>query len=339
MGSSVGIGALIMGVTLLSVFAVATTVISNQAEVALEVSDPDVIDKPELSISNLENSGEVTSLNIFTAGANYFPGTLDFSGSCDVLPTGTYGVSFESWSIGPFLTENSPTSGIYDGEYFSFQELNDEAGDTTNWYVWFDVDDDDADPTPGGTGIEVDITTGDSSTSIRDAALTAIGLEGTLNQISFSAGGSDTLVATYLNSGPAINVAVSNVPTGPFPVLSTNDGGTIISVNLIDGGEDCTVTPIITLSWVGVGGEVLVLSMEWDYSFEITNDGGSTVKLSEIFTTINGGETDVLSSTPAFPVEYIFPGETISVTLDENSLDTISRVAISSHGMNVAVEV
>ena len=63
MGSSVGIGALIMGVTLLSVFAVATTVISNQAEVALEVSDPDVIDKPELSISNLENSGSISPDN------------------------------------------------------------------------------------------------------------------------------------------------------------------------------------------------------------------------------------------------------------------------------------
>ena len=60
MGSSVGIGALIMGVTLLSVFAIATTVINNQAEVALEVTNPDVTDKPILSLSNIGNSGSET---------------------------------------------------------------------------------------------------------------------------------------------------------------------------------------------------------------------------------------------------------------------------------------
>ena len=73
MGSSVGIGALIMGVTLLSVFAVATSVISNQAEVALEVTDPDVFDKPELSLTNLVNPGTVTSIQV-TTGTAYFPG-------------------------------------------------------------------------------------------------------------------------------------------------------------------------------------------------------------------------------------------------------------------------
>ena len=61
MGASVGIGALIMGVTLLSVFAIATTVISNQAEVALEISDPDVVDKPDITLSNLANPGTVLS--------------------------------------------------------------------------------------------------------------------------------------------------------------------------------------------------------------------------------------------------------------------------------------
>ena len=48
--------------------------------------------------------------------------------------------------------------------------------------------------------------------------------------------------------------------------------------------------------------------------------------------------TEVLSSTPVFTVEYLFPGETINVVKDANSADTLTRVAISSHGMNIAVE-
>ena len=85
MGASVGIGALIMGVTLLSVFAIATTVISNQAEVALEITDPDVVDKPELSLSNLVNPGTVTEVQFSVGGQNYFPGALVFSDVCDFL--------------------------------------------------------------------------------------------------------------------------------------------------------------------------------------------------------------------------------------------------------------
>ena len=41
---------------------------------------------------------------------------------------------------------------------------------------------------------------------------------------------------------------------------------------------------------------------------------------------------------PAFTVEYLFPGETITVVKDANSSDSLTRVAISSHGMNIAAE-
>jgi len=341
-GSSVGIGALIMGVTLLSVFAVATTVISNQAEVALEVSDPDVIDKPQISVSNLANSGSVdTPLDVVGAGGGYYPGTLLFAGDCDILPTGTYAVTSESWQLGPFQDENSPTSGIYDAEYFSFQELDDEAGAVTNWYVWYNVDGDDADPAPGGIGIEVSVNFGDTGETIRDNTLTELNGEATLTEIVFTPG-ADTIQATYSQSGPAIDLQVSNEATGPFPELSSSDGGGINVATLADGGSGCTGIPTISLvpnAPGGVGGLVVVVNMEWDYTYDITNDGSTTIKLSEVFVTLNGGDTEVLSTTPAFTVDFLFPGETIAIFYEADDPNSISRIAISSHGMYVATEV
>jgi archaellum component FlaF (FlaF/FlaG flagellin family) len=339
-GASVGIGALIMGVSLLSIFASATTVIYNQVEVALEVSDPDVAEEPDFKISNLANSGSVQSLTLNSPGGLYYPGTLDFGSSCGVPPTGSYTVSSEEWQLGPFLAENSPTSGIYDGEWFSFQELDDEEGAVTNWYVWYNVDTDDADPGIAGTGIEVNIALGDDATSIRDATLTELNSQVALTEIIFSPG-ADVIEAAYQNSGPALNLAISD-PSVPFPILSNGDGGVILAPTLLTPGSNCPSTPTITIipsSPGGVGGEVVVNTMEWDYSFDLTNEGGNSVKLSEIYSTINGGSTEVLSSIPTFTVEYIFPGEKISIVLDANSADTVSRVAISSHGMNIAVEV
>lgn len=339
MGASVGIGALIMGVSLLSIFAIATTVIYNQAEVALELSDPDIVDEPDLKISNLANSGSVQSLTLNSPGGLYYPGTLDFGSSCGVPPTGDYTVTSEEWQLGPFRDDNNPTP--YDGEWFSFQELDDEAGAVTNWYVWYNVDGDDADPSPGGTGIEVNIISGQGATAIRDDTITALDNQLGLTEIIFSPG-ANIIEAAYQQSGPAVNLAVlTSGINAPFPILSNGDGGVIAGTSLISPGSNCPSTPTITIipaSPGGVGGEVVVNAMEWDYGFDITNEGGHSVKLSEIYSTINGGTTEVLSNIPAFEVEYIFPGEKISIVLDVNSAVTVSRVAISSHGMNIAVE-
>ncbi|MAT48242.1 MAG: hypothetical protein CMA27_00235, partial [Euryarchaeota archaeon] len=108
-----------------------------------------------------------------------------------------------------------------------------------------------------------------------------------------------------------------------------------------NGGSGCSSQPDVDACDIcgGDGNEDFAATMEWDYGFDITNTGDSAIKLSEIFSTINGGTTEVLSSTPAFTVEYLFPGEKISIVKDANSADSLSRVSISSHGLNIAVEV
>ena len=121
-------------------------------------------------------------------------------------------------------------------------------------------------------------------------------------------------------------------------------GGDIDSATLTgpnNGGSGCASQPEVDACDICGGdlNEDFTATMEWDYGFDITNTGDAPIKLSEIFTTINGEATEVLSSTPALTGEYLFPGEKISIVKDANSADSLSRVSVSSHGLNVAVEV
>ena len=365
MGSSVGIGALIMGVTLLSVFAVATSVISNQAEVALEVTDPDVFDKPELSLTNLVNPGTVTSIQV-TTGTAYFPGSLVFSGVCEVNPTGAFTVTNEEFrfrlvdevpdGVNPFGNYNDSAWGgshPTEGNFFEITDLTASApGSEEIWTIWYSVNPElepgvfgtSTDTPPAGSNpfrtIEVNINQGDQDNDVRDKTKTQLDLNTPPIQIAWSNFATNQIEGVYSNPGP-----VTNFNTGNSDVIleSTIAGGDILAAALglpNNGGSGCSSQPDVDACPLcgGDGNEDFTAVMEWDYNFDITNDGGTPVKLSEIFTTINGGTTEVLSSTPVFTVEYLFPGETINVVKDANSADTLTRVAISSHGMNIAVE-
>ena len=368
MGASVGIGALIMGVTLLSVFAIATTVISNQAEVALEVTDPDVVDKPELSLSNLVNPGTVTNI-LSNPGTDYFPGALVFSDVCDVIPTGSFTVTNEVFKFSTFdeVADGVDPIGNYndsgwggthptEGDYIAFNDLTAEApGSEELWIVWYSVNPSlnpdpgfgtstDIAPTPVGSDptrtIEVNINEGDDAQQIRDNTLSQLQLNSPPIQITWTSFVTDQVTGDYQNSGPVSSWVSGN---SPLALESLDQGGVIDSVSLDppnNGGSGCSSQPEVDpcASCGGDGTDGFLAVMEWDYAFDITNDGGTPVKLSEIFSTINGGATEVLSSTPAFTVEYLFPGETINVVKDANSPDSLTRVAISSHGMNIAVE-
>ena len=365
MGASVGIGALIMGVTLLSVFAIATTVISNQAEVALEISDPDVIDKPEITLSNLANPGTVLSIGFdpLNPGTNYFPGSLVFSDVCDVTPTGSFTVTNEQFRFRfvdeltnfGFPTGNYNDTAPTDGEFFKFTDLTASAlGSEELWHVWFSVN---PEISPGVFGtstdgvpveasvpartIEVNINEGDSAEQIRDKTISELNANTPPIQITWSTFVTNQIEGIYSNSGPVTNWNSGN---SPLLIEDITAGGVIDSATLAapnNGGSGCSSQPDVDACEIcgGDGNADFTATMEWDYGFDITNTGDSAIKLSEIYSTINGGTTEVLSSTPAFTVEYLFPGEKISIVKDANSADSLSRVSISSHGLNIAVEV
>lgn len=59
------------------------------------------------------------------------------------------------------------------GKYFLIK-LADGDGTETAHYVWYDLDADPTDPAPGGTGIEVDVVTGNTATQVATATAAAI---------------------------------------------------------------------------------------------------------------------------------------------------------------------
>lgn len=63
-------------------------------------------------------------------------------------------------------------NGLKD-KYFLIKQA-DGDGTETAYYVWYDLDADPSDPAPGGTGIEVDITTDQTSSEVATATAAAI---------------------------------------------------------------------------------------------------------------------------------------------------------------------
>jgi len=59
-------------------------------------------------------------------------------------------------------------AGSLDGLYWTF------SSSSTSYYVWYNVDSGSTDPMPGGTGIEVGISSGDNADSVASAVVAAI---------------------------------------------------------------------------------------------------------------------------------------------------------------------
>lgn len=100
------------------------------------------------------------------------------------------------------ITTVADVAGSLDGTYFT---LNSPS---TSYYAWIDVDNGSIDPAPGGTGIEVDISTGDSASTVATALQTALDA---ISDFKATVNGS-TITLTNIDSG-AVTDAV-DVDTG-----------------------------------------------------------------------------------------------------------------------------
>ncbi|MHA1661870.1 MAG: phage tail tube protein [Candidatus Thorarchaeota archaeon] len=105
-------------------------------------------------------------------------------------------------------------AGNLDGTYFTLDDP------TTSYYVWIEVDTSTNDPAPGGTAINVDITSGATASAVASAIQTAVDGEG-----DFSATVSDNVVTiTNASTGAADDAA--DVDTG-FTISTLTQGRAI----------------------------------------------------------------------------------------------------------------
>ena len=118
MGASTGVGALIVGVAMLSVFVLANSALDAQIESGIErmeksreqvspsfsiddaSNDVDAIDALDIdsagsgySTSGTLSATSLDSITITNGGTSYSAGTLSFVDDCATSPTGTYGVT------------------------------------------------------------------------------------------------------------------------------------------------------------------------------------------------------------------------------------------------------
>lgn len=123
MGGSVGIGALIVGVSLLAVFTIATSAIEAQMQSSLETVDQAGEPIPSLRIDNaMDETDAISSVTITNAGATYAAGTLVvtggtgccFSGSYSVTAGAITGITIQdhgAWTVTPTLTPSDAGDG------------------------------------------------------------------------------------------------------------------------------------------------------------------------------------------------------------------------------------
>jgi hypothetical protein len=287
MGASVGIGALIVGTSLLTIFALASAAIDLQVDEALErieetgdnsvpsftVDDAsnDVNAVAEVTITapgtgyqvdDIISSGSVDSLSFVSGGTGYSDSTnlvWDTGGVCSTAPTGTYTVSTEAFEFTALAA-----TGL-DGLYFTY------SSPSTDFYVWFDVDNNDADPNPGGTGIEVDLTSGQSASTSATSIANEIDTSGS----AVDSGAGATRTITLDAAGAATNVAAG---TSGFTVSMTDDGGEILTATLTDGGNGCTGTPTVDGADGSSSSLTLVMSSSFGFSAKVktVSTGGIT---------------------------------------------------------------
>ena len=156
MGASVGIGALIVGTSLLTIFALASAAIDLQVDEALErIEETGDNSVPSFTVNDASNdvnavadvtitvpgngyqvddiisSGSADSLSFVSGGTGYSDSTnlvWDTGGVCAIDPAGTYTVSTEE-----FQFTATATSHAMNNDYFTY------SSPSTNYYVWFNV--------------------------------------------------------------------------------------------------------------------------------------------------------------------------------------------------------
>jgi flagellar hook-associated protein 3 len=110
-------------------------------------------------------------------------------------------------------------SSLSGGEYFNI------SSSTTDYYVWYDIDNGSTDPgVAGRTGIEVDISTGDTADQVAAATQSAIDA---LADLSASVLGSSV---TITSGGEGIDATDSNTEFGFHNATYNGDSGTLNTI-------------------------------------------------------------------------------------------------------------
>lgn len=138
------------------------------------------------------------------------------------------GTSIQMLTEGDGSTQQDQTIGLSYGQYFTSSGAGDyflaTSGDSTNFYIWYDVSSGNSDPAPGGAGIQVDITASDEPATVASATVTAI-----------ESASSVLFATTITNSsvGDVADINITNMPSNTGYILMTDGTASVAQVQKV----------------------------------------------------------------------------------------------------------
>lgn len=109
------------------------------------------------------------------------------------------------------------------GHYFTL-----ETSAPASYYVWFNVDSGNTDPAPGGTGITVAVSAGDSASTLASAVQSAVDADAAFSASVFAS----VVTITNTATGAAVSAHLDNMP---------NTSGGSVSWNKLESGADVSI--------------------------------------------------------------------------------------------------
>ena len=127
--------------------------------------------------------------------------------------------------------------------------LINSAKDVTAYYVWYDVDALGTDPTPGGTGIQVSITSADTAIDVADATVSAINTVAPADFTADNVGGTSAVV-TIDNDAVGQSTVATDINT-TFAITTTITGSDPDIEVLINGSADVNTIDTDVINGLG----------------------------------------------------------------------------------------
>jgi hypothetical protein len=201
-------------------------VVDNQRNLSMSVADP------------LTAFGELLSVHPTpVAQINYTYGIHP----SDVETFTSFGTYATMNTEGDVSTQQAQSVYLPKGASFSTGGAADyftmEDGGGNPFYVWFDVSNGNSDPSPGGTGLEVDITAADTSSTVASAAQAVINGDAAFSATVFG----NIVTITNAANGDVNSVDLTNMPTTSNSTIGSTKGSSLAEVTIGDGVADYAV--------------------------------------------------------------------------------------------------
>jgi hypothetical protein len=236
------------------------------------------------------------------------------------------------------------------GDYFTLED-----GLAAAFYVWYNKDGGGGDPTPGGTGLAVVISSGDSPSVVASATQAVIDARSEFGASVFGS----IVTITNVNNGDVASVDLLNMPTMSGSSITTDKGSALAAITNADGvadyavlrsrrsmryrpglGSECRYTAIFndptagTLQLAGMGNSTSALYIGYNgVNFMIMRKSGGLHEIQTLQITGAGspGDITIVIDGMYFTISIVDASTVQSIAQEINAVDFSSALYLSEN--------